>query len=148
VGILNEANKWFDRSACRPVLEEGGIDYWYAEIGERGHFPAEKSIEARIVCNSCPVRVNCLAYAMERELSYVMDSRPKTHQEEVDGAPEGIWAGYLPDQRVKLAAKLTGLTPGQRAAVYRRIGTRPIHMSERALRNRAARRRAARRRAA
>ena len=147
MGILNEANEWFDRSACKPVLEARGVDYWYyPEEGEAGYvggggFPSERSHEARLVCNGCPVRVNCLAYSMERELSYVMDRRAKTRQEEVNGAPEGIWAGLLPHQRIALARKLTGKRPGERANAYRQVGSRPLHFSERAARRRAARRR-------
>lgn len=145
MAILNEGANWFGHSACKPVFDAGD-DLWFHE--GPGPFPAWQSLEAKIVCNSCPVRVNCLAYATERELGYVMEERPKNKDEEQIVQPDGIWGGLLPDQRVKLAKRLTGMTPAQRARAYRQVGSTPIRFSDRAMRDRAARRRAARRNAA
>jgi len=135
VGILNEANRWFEKSACKPVLDaafsNGGsrIDYWQSpEPGEEdyrgaGWFPNTRAVPAKKVCNDCPVRVHCLSYALAGE--------------EV----EGIWGGMTPVERKRLADELEKLPRTERAQRIRQVGTSPVRLSPRSLRADSRRRR-------
>ena len=75
---------WMHKAACR----EQGFDAW---------FPADEAGEeadaARRVCAGCPVRPECLDYALDYSIRH------------------GLWGG---------------LSPGERAALDRRRGPRPI----------------------
>jgi WhiB family redox-sensing transcriptional regulator len=73
VSVLGERPAWQRRAACRGK----GCDPWFATTRE-----AEDA--ARAVCEPCPVRRECLAYAL--------------------GAPElvGIWAGTDEQERRRM----------------------------------------------
>jgi len=66
---------WMARGACRQADPEL---FFPAAAAKR---PAARQVEvAKAVCAPCPVRANCLAYAVEAR-------------------PEGIWGGTTPDER-------------------------------------------------
>ena len=117
MGTASEVNGWFERSACKPVLDADRIDYWYSpEYGDEdyregsGPGPATRTHMARRVCSACTVRLQCLTYVMAR------------------GEPEGIWGGLMPNERVKLAGELDGLTPRQRQERIAAIASLPVHI--------------------
>lgn len=127
MGILNEANRWFNLASCKDLPD--GVDYWYSpEPGDpdyrpSGAFPSTRSSRAKMACNDCRVRVQCLSYAMAweaREQSKVGPSQFERH---------GIWGGLKPEQREKLAKELAKLsTPAERAERIREIATTDIHI--------------------
>ena len=74
-----ELAEWWNYAAC---MDHPQADDWFAE-GARG---AEEASRAISLCNRCPVRTDCLAYAM---------GHPEV---------EGIWGGLTRPQRRQLAA--------------------------------------------
>jgi len=56
---------WRDRALCAQV----GGDWWFPEANK-------KAPEAKAICQACPVRAQCLQYALDA------------------GETAGIWAGY------------------------------------------------------
>jgi WhiB family redox-sensing transcriptional regulator len=73
--------EWVEEAACARV---GGN--WFPDPTRRVDVSLEKAI-----CRSCPVRTECLAYALDA------------------GEPSGIWGGLTTDERLTLIAKLTDL---------------------------------------
>jgi WhiB family transcriptional regulator, redox-sensing transcriptional regulator len=63
---------WMSQAACK-----GLTALFFGERGEDRHSVAE----ARLVCAGCPVRVECLAYALEQ------------------GERFGVWGGATRDER-------------------------------------------------
>lgn len=72
---LGRPESWMEFAACRQVDSE----LWFPEVGGSG-------FEAKRICQACPVRARCLAYALE-------------HQE------RGIWGGTSEKQRQALRAE-------------------------------------------
>lgn len=74
---------WQDNAACR------GLDHktWYPERGEVAAMRAAKAI-----CQTCPVRTECLNYAL-------------TNREK-----EGVWGGLSGHQRRPMFASLANIT--------------------------------------
>lgn len=74
-------DEWMNMAACR----EADVDVWFPGPRER-----RKVAQARRVCAGCPVRVECLQWALALE----------------EGRPEhwrfGVFAGTTPRQRVAL----------------------------------------------
>lgn len=71
--------QWAEKAACRGM-------------GSSGFFSRRTSPEGRAaaeVCTACPVKAECLAYAMETERT--------------DGLRIGIWGGLGPYERIALA---------------------------------------------
>lgn len=66
---------WYAAAACLGVPDRLGRDPWFVE--GQGAQPAE----AIAVCEQCPVRQPCAAYAIEQ------------------GITEGVWGGLTPKQR-------------------------------------------------
>jgi len=65
---------WYLKGACRDVQFDP--DWWHADTSD----VLERS-EAIRICFTCPVRVECLTYAVDA------------------GEREGIWGGKTPTQR-------------------------------------------------
>lgn len=110
---------WADHAACvgRPVDE---------------FFPEDQAshIAAVRVCSGCPVRAECLAYALRENIGY------------------GVWGGTAPEARARLArrfrrrvgdgsdatSRLASLTPADRDLVYyaaARHGVEPLALVDR-----------------
>jgi WhiB family redox-sensing transcriptional regulator len=82
VRLLEELTEaWRDRAACRDL----GPEMFFHERGTSDYE------DARQVCASCPVRINCLDYALRCEPV-------------VGGHRLGMWGGLLPRERKRLAA--------------------------------------------
>jgi WhiB family redox-sensing transcriptional regulator len=73
--------EWVDEAACARV---GGD--WFPDPRRRVDVSLEKAI-----CGGCPVRTECLAYALDA------------------GEPFGIWGGLTTDERLILIARLTAI---------------------------------------
>lgn len=71
--ITLDVPAWMDRALCAEV----GGDLWHPEMGE-------SSREAKMVCRGCPVRGECLEYALD------------TNQD------HGIWGGTSHQERRRL----------------------------------------------
>lgn len=69
-----ETAPWMQEAACK----EHPTSWWFPE---NSHDPKTK--QARSICKTCPVRIDCLDFALARN-------------------DEGIWAGYTMRQRRKL----------------------------------------------
>ncbi|GAS92654.1 WhiB family transcriptional regulator [Mycolicibacterium brisbanense] len=69
---LNVAEDWMRRKAC--ATEDA--DDWFPEEGD--------ARKARLICVGCPVREECLAYAIEHDERF------------------GIWGGLAPKQRARI----------------------------------------------
>lgn len=85
-----DTSAWADQAACRGT----DPDVFFPERGDRGQRPAA---EARRLCASCPVRVECLDYAIQAKERW------------------GIWGG-LTATELRRARKLNrerGLTAAQ-----------------------------------
>lgn len=55
-------------------------DTWRKGSGEH----AKAEAQAKLICSSCPSKLDCLAMAIRQDIGY------------------GIWGGYTPDERMKL----------------------------------------------
>ena len=75
------ALKWQDKSAC---LTEDPELFFPIGNGAPAQLQAE---EAKQVCRGCPVRTECLAWALE------------------NGADHGVWGGLDEDERKKVLRK-------------------------------------------
>jgi WhiB family redox-sensing transcriptional regulator len=73
--------EWVAEAACARV---GGD--WFPDPRRRVDVSLEKAI-----CGGCPVRQECLAYALDA------------------GEPFGIWGGLTTDERLTLIARLTSV---------------------------------------
>jgi WhiB family redox-sensing transcriptional regulator len=73
--------EWVEEAACARV---GGN--WFPDPTRRVDVSLEKAI-----CRRCPVRTQCLAYALDAD------------------EPSGIWGGLTTDERLTLIARLTEL---------------------------------------
>jgi WhiB family transcriptional regulator, redox-sensing transcriptional regulator len=69
--------RWQDNAACRGLA----IDLFFGFEGERGSEREDREWEASRVCAGCPVRTDCLDYAVDRPEKY------------------GTWAGLNEDER-------------------------------------------------
>lgn len=67
--------RWVENALCAEI----GGDLWFAEKGDWA-----TTIWAKLVCRRCPVREQCLAFALE------------------NNEPHGVWGGMTPDQRKTL----------------------------------------------
>lgn len=76
--LLGDAPEWRDLALCR----EADPDAWFPEPGNSAH-------AAKRICRRCPVRVECLTYALD------------TRQ------PDGVWGGKSERERHKLIARST-----------------------------------------
>lgn len=72
--------EWHERAACINM----SIDLFFPDV-EPTDKTVELYVEAKEVCGSCPVRHECLAYAMGRE----RDERWRY----------GLWGGLTPHER-------------------------------------------------
>jgi WhiB family redox-sensing transcriptional regulator len=64
---------WADRGLCAEV----DPDEWFPDKGE-------SSLRAKAICRSCPVRAECLEYALDHQIEH------------------GIWGGLVRDERRRL----------------------------------------------
>lgn len=73
---------WMDVAACRTST----VDLWYDPETERAEARQERIDAARAICDTCPVRAECLETAI------------------VNLEPHGIWGGLTTVQRSELIA--------------------------------------------
>lgn len=72
-----------DGALCAETVDSPGNDIWFDESRRT----RDKSTDTALaLCEQCPVRDACLAYALEHEID------------------DGIWGGKTPGQRTKRAA--------------------------------------------
>lgn len=83
-------SKWWKSASCASVDPE----IWFPEQGSSG-------TDAKIICASCPVRLECLTDAIDNDMT------------------EGIWGGLNPAQRHEVAM---GRAPAEMPAVRCRNG--------------------------
>ena len=80
------AEGWRDQAACV------GVDYKVMfpsqPRGGRGRSTEEIAREAKAVCAFCPVREECLRYALDNNISH------------------GVWGGMTPNQRTRVRRKM------------------------------------------
>lgn len=76
---------WKDDAACRGAPSR---IFFEDAINDQGKVIQEGLAEARTLCGSCPVKQECLAYAMEYERGVPLRRR------------YGVWAGTVPEDRV------------------------------------------------
>ncbi|WP_405769213.1 WhiB family transcriptional regulator [Actinacidiphila glaucinigra] len=76
---------WMDRARCRTV---GGIEVMHHDAA--GYSAVAADAEAKAVCAPCPVREQCLAYALELEGTYAAGFRG------------GIWGGRTAKERAAM----------------------------------------------
>lgn len=74
---------WMDAALCRRV---GEPDDWYEADGLSGRGAGRRNNETARVCAICPVRAQCLEYALEHNERY------------------GIWGGMSAYQRKEMRA--------------------------------------------
>jgi WhiB family redox-sensing transcriptional regulator len=80
VGLVEEQLEWRSLAACIGVdqnvffLDRGGV--------------VQKSAKARAICATCPVRIQCLAYAVNEDMDV------------------GIWGGQTSQQRNRIARRV------------------------------------------
>jgi WhiB family redox-sensing transcriptional regulator len=86
---VKDDRAWMEHGACI----DKNPDLWFPERGDRGK-------EAIAICATCPVRVDCLEYAI-------------THHESF-----GIWGGRNVSQRTRTRRRRA---PGEREAQLARI---------------------------
>lgn len=65
-----------------PECTEANPDYWFAdEHDEDEKFGKSEQVIAMTICKRCPIKNQCLQYALEKNISH------------------GIWGGLVPAQR-------------------------------------------------
>lgn len=87
------AEPWMRDATC---AGSGEPDVWFPDDpGQTGH---RVTLGAKTVCASCPVRVQCLEYAMRTDVRY------------------GIWGGTTPRERdqIRRTIRMTPRKPGRR----------------------------------
>lgn len=80
--------EWMSRGLCSKERPIGEGDNWFPDTDD---WRNGLTLEVIAVCIECPVREECLAYAMEFEGSLVETGR------------YGIWGGLTPGQRARAA---------------------------------------------
>lgn len=80
------ADGWQDRAFCAYLVARPDTDVtvrlWYPGPGQRSNYNL-----ARRICHQCPVRVECLQYALATEVEYFR---------------HGMWGGLTADERSTL----------------------------------------------
>jgi len=80
--FYGEPVDWMEAAACRDKPTE--IFFSHRDDGDQSWPEGWSYDEARAICNDCPVRVDCLSYAM-------------TH-----GIKSGMWGGKSPVERRRI----------------------------------------------
>lgn len=81
---------WTAAALCAQV----GGDFWFPERGD-------STREAKAICRRCPVRADCLAFAVDHGIAF------------------GIWGGLSERQRRRLGTQHLDSAPGPRLCVKR-----------------------------
>ncbi|MER5641321.1 WhiB family transcriptional regulator [Kitasatospora sp. NPDC002227] len=81
-GAYDRHWSWQYRGSCRTT----GADLFFHPSGERGPAHDERDQAAKAVCHHCPVRAECLRYALAAR------------------EPYGVWGGLTEDERFRLLA--------------------------------------------
>lgn len=71
--------RWVENALCAQI----GGDLWFAEKGDWA-----TTIQAKLICQRCPVREQCLRWALE------------------NGENHGVWGGMTPEQRKRFRGGL------------------------------------------
>jgi WhiB family redox-sensing transcriptional regulator len=80
LSLLADPPSWASRSACEPVTAR----LFHSADNERGTHKATREHLAKGICSRCPVRAECLTYAVDT----------REH--------DGVWGGTTPEERVAL----------------------------------------------
>lgn len=90
VDLLGE---WVEQAACRRSHDP---DYWFEYVAD-----SAETVVALNTCHSCPVRRQCLSYAMDNLMEL------------------GVWGGTTWRQRIAMARQVaSGALPGTREQQY------------------------------
>lgn len=84
---------WLDRAKCASEPLED--TKWLREASAAGRWDSVHHAKAKLICQGCPVRRECLAAAMEFEKGMPLRSR------------HGIWGATVPDERARLSKRLS-----------------------------------------
>ena len=87
---VSEPATWQDRAACRDMKPEVFFPDAPEDNPTNNHPVMQAYEEARQICMRCPVREECLTYAMTCSI-----------MEDVIGEPDGMWGGAAPYERKK-----------------------------------------------
>ena len=90
-GLLKHLPLWTGYGACASAGEL--LEDFYAEETSRGE-PTEQVLAAKSLCLSCPVRLQCLTYALEHEQGEDFRS--------------GIFGGLTPNERGRILSVAEG----------------------------------------
>jgi WhiB family redox-sensing transcriptional regulator len=85
--LLDPVDGWQAEAACRWVIENTGEDPFYSTDDEPQPVIFARQRRAKRICAPCPVRLECLRYALETR------------------EPHGIWGGLTVTERRDLLAK-------------------------------------------
>jgi WhiB family transcriptional regulator, redox-sensing transcriptional regulator len=77
--VVSENLHWQRSARCRV---DAGRDFYPPFAGERKHDRKARELRAKAVCESCPVRVECLDHAV------------------TSGERYGVWGGLTSDERL------------------------------------------------
>jgi hypothetical protein len=98
---------WSDRAACNDLP----TSMFYPDRGSRHWEPPPDEKRAKRVCARCPVRTECLTYALtiESEALVIGSGIKGTHQATITIKPRawGIWAGHTSKERTLLGIRHT-----------------------------------------
>jgi WhiB family redox-sensing transcriptional regulator len=92
---------WVRRAACRPGGEHADPELWFP-LGKGPETRAQVE-EATAICRECPVRVECLEYALEHKV------------------PDGIWGGVTELGRWKILLERRAVGPTRAHAIEREL---------------------------
>jgi len=79
---------WQDRAACRGM----DVSLFVGPDGERRPEREAREAKAKAVCASCPVRAQCLDYALGKSIKH------------------GIWGGLNEEERARVRRRTRGRT--------------------------------------
>ena len=75
--------EWADNAACK----DAPTSWFYPRFGSRNTGEKSKIMNAKKLCSSCPVKRECLEWALE------------------SGEEDGIWGGFEPKERYEMIDK-------------------------------------------
>lgn len=78
---FSRQESWMETALCREI----GGDFWHPDEGEGQTYATNRALE---ICRDCPVRVQCLSYAMNNNEML------------------GVWGGTTPSERKRMRRSL------------------------------------------
>jgi len=76
--LANNDFRWQDRAACKGIK-----DVFFSVEGR----PDKRHMEAKLICIDCPVRAECLKFALDNQFG------------------SGVWGGATPQERLRILNK-------------------------------------------